>query len=288
MWNYANVLSIQEVEPCIGCMQVPASTKLVRLCQTEGKNGCFPVFFVLLYITGSFSYLYGYIWIWHACIKYTHMHFMTKVQIYQNLLSSSGCYWWLGFVHVRMSDVWLLNVILGTSECQTCFCRPMWCLSCLGRWFASRQDQQRPESWLSSRVPCPTCRAKFCILDICVVRWQDPHGHHWWNTSPSKSQCGRHCTLLLGTSRIIVHVGPNTWSHHFSSHYPKASEDELETKLLVDKLYYWLWIRPVQRYWNMLTSVHWHWILLNQRYNGHYVRYSASAPSYVSLVVINQ
>ncbi|CAK6979938.1 E3 ubiquitin-protein ligase TM129 isoform X1 [Scomber scombrus] len=85
----------QEVEPCIGCMQVPAGTKLVRLCHAEGAD----------------------------------------------------------------------NVL----ECQQCFCRPMWCLSCLGRWFASRQDQQRPETWLSSRVPCPTCRAKFCILDICVV-----------------------------------------------------------------------------------------------------------------------
>jgi len=28
----------QEVEPCIGCMQVPAGTKLVRLCQTAGKS----------------------------------------------------------------------------------------------------------------------------------------------------------------------------------------------------------------------------------------------------------
>ncbi|XP_039975910.1 E3 ubiquitin-protein ligase TM129 isoform X2 [Xiphias gladius] len=85
----------QEIDPCIGCMQVPASTKLVRLCQTEGAD--------------------------------------------------------------------------NDSDCQQCFCRPMWCLACLGRWFASRQDQQRPETWLSSRVPCPTCRAKFCILDVCVV-----------------------------------------------------------------------------------------------------------------------
>ncbi|TKS71974.1 E3 ubiquitin-protein ligase TM129 [Collichthys lucidus] len=83
----------QEIEPCIGCMQVPANTKLVKLCHVEG-----------------------------VCV------------------------------------------------CVRCFCRPMWCLSCLGRWFASRQDQQRPETWLSSRVPCPTCRAKFCILDICIVR----------------------------------------------------------------------------------------------------------------------
>ncbi|XP_056146178.1 E3 ubiquitin-protein ligase TM129 isoform X2 [Lampris incognitus] len=85
----------QELEPCCGCMQVPAGTKLVRLCRENGDD----------------------------------------------------------------SD----------SECQQCFCRPMWCLSCLGRWFASRQDQQRPETWLASRVPCPTCRAKFCILDVCLL-----------------------------------------------------------------------------------------------------------------------
>ncbi|XP_020503399.1 E3 ubiquitin-protein ligase TM129 isoform X2 [Labrus bergylta] len=86
----------QDLEPCIGCMQVPANSKLVTLCHTEESE--------------------------------------------------------------------------GDSDCQRCFCRPMWCLSCLGRWFASRQDQQRPETWLSSQVPCPTCRARFCILDVCVVR----------------------------------------------------------------------------------------------------------------------
>ncbi|XP_036406582.1 E3 ubiquitin-protein ligase TM129 [Megalops cyprinoides] len=85
--------SEQVLEPCIGCMQVNANTKLLRLCQEEGEG-----------------------------------------------------------------------------ECQQCYCRPMWCLTCLGKWFASRQDQQRPETWLSSRVPCPTCRAKFCILDVCIVR----------------------------------------------------------------------------------------------------------------------
>ncbi|XP_053169072.1 E3 ubiquitin-protein ligase TM129 [Hemicordylus capensis] len=56
------------------------------------------------------------------------------------------------------------------GECQQCYCRPMWCLTCMGKWFASRQDQQHPETWLSSHVPCPTCRAKFCILDVCIIR----------------------------------------------------------------------------------------------------------------------
>ncbi|XP_003458154.1 E3 ubiquitin-protein ligase TM129 isoform X1 [Oreochromis niloticus] len=87
----------QEVEPCIGCMQVPANTKLVMLC------------------------------------------------------------------HEAETDD-------DDSDCQQCHCRPMWCLLCLGRWFASRLDEQTPETWLSSRVPCPTCRAKFCILDVCAVR----------------------------------------------------------------------------------------------------------------------
>ncbi|KAJ8382467.1 hypothetical protein SKAU_G00032450 [Synaphobranchus kaupii] len=88
-----------ELEPCIGCMQVSANTKLLRLCQDEG-----------LY-EGQYE-----------------------------------------------------------GDCQQCYCRPMWCLTCLGKWFASRQDQQHPETWLASRVPCPTCRAKFCILDVCMVQ----------------------------------------------------------------------------------------------------------------------
>ncbi|MBN3276634.1 TM129 ligase, partial [Polyodon spathula] len=82
----------QELEMCIGCMQVMANLKLVKVCQDANEG-----------------------------------------------------------------------------ECQQCYCRPMWCLTCMGKWFASRQDQQHPETWLSSRVPCPTCRAKFCILDICVI-----------------------------------------------------------------------------------------------------------------------
>ena len=55
------------------------------------------------------------------------------------------------------------------DRCVQCFCRPMWCLECMGKWFASRQDQSRPETWMGSRSPCPTCRAKFCMLDICKI-----------------------------------------------------------------------------------------------------------------------
>lgn len=55
------------------------------------------------------------------------------------------------------------------GECQQCFCRPMWCLDCMGKWFASRQNQNRPETWLQSRCPCPSCRSLFCMVDVCLV-----------------------------------------------------------------------------------------------------------------------
>lgn len=66
-----------------------------------------------------------------------------------------------------------LDAQLGSSlpvvpPCGVCRCRPMWCLECLGRWFASRQiESHRPTSvWLSGRVPCPTCRSIFCVRDV--------------------------------------------------------------------------------------------------------------------------
>lgn len=55
------------------------------------------------------------------------------------------------------------------DRCVTCYCRPMWCIDCMAKWFASRQDQGSPETWLGSRCPCPTCRSKFCVLDVCLL-----------------------------------------------------------------------------------------------------------------------
>jgi len=59
---------------------------------------------------------------------------------------------------------------LNEGECQQCYCRPMWCLECMGRWFASRQDQNEPNRWMSSLAPCPTCRSKFCMLDVFRIQ----------------------------------------------------------------------------------------------------------------------
>ncbi|XP_013403390.1 E3 ubiquitin-protein ligase TM129 [Lingula anatina] len=55
------------------------------------------------------------------------------------------------------------------GECKQCYCRPLWCIDCMGKWFASRQDQQKPELWLSGKAPCPMCRATFCVLDVSRI-----------------------------------------------------------------------------------------------------------------------
>jgi E3 ubiquitin-protein ligase TM129 len=55
---------------------------------------------------------------------------------------------------------------LNRGECRQCNCRPMWCLDCVGKWFAYRQNPNEPYTWLSSRCTCATCRAPFCVLDV--------------------------------------------------------------------------------------------------------------------------
>ena len=56
------------------------------------------------------------------------------------------------------------------GSCRQCFCRPMWCFSCMSRWFAARQNQQQPETWMESTAPCPMCRAQFCVLDVLALQ----------------------------------------------------------------------------------------------------------------------
>ncbi|XP_017789571.1 PREDICTED: E3 ubiquitin-protein ligase TM129 [Habropoda laboriosa] len=56
------------------------------------------------------------------------------------------------------------------ADCMVCSCRPMWCIDCMAKWFASRQDEAAPETWLSSKCTCPGCRAQFCILDVCLIQ----------------------------------------------------------------------------------------------------------------------
>ncbi|KJE90682.1 transmembrane protein [Capsaspora owczarzaki ATCC 30864] len=52
------------------------------------------------------------------------------------------------------------------TACTPCYCRPMWCLECLGKWFASKQNPAATSNWLNGTAQCPTCRATFCLLDV--------------------------------------------------------------------------------------------------------------------------
>lgn len=72
---------------------------------------------------------------------------------------------------VKSADVKLQKLCDESQDghCQNCYCRPMWCIDCMGKWFACRQDQRRIETWLSSKAHCPTCRATFCMLDVCSI-----------------------------------------------------------------------------------------------------------------------
>ncbi|XP_063703474.1 E3 ubiquitin-protein ligase TM129-like [Culicoides brevitarsis] len=61
------------------------------------------------------------------------------------------------------------NELDEESRCGNCYCRPMFCVSCCARWFSARQDERSPETWLEKKSPCPMCRTKFCMLDICYI-----------------------------------------------------------------------------------------------------------------------
>lgn len=59
------------------------------------------------------------------------------------------------------------------TQCGNCYCRPMWCVDCMAKWFASRQSQHEKEVWLQQKCSCPMCRATFCILDVCYVQLEE-------------------------------------------------------------------------------------------------------------------
>lgn len=61
------------------------------------------------------------------------------------------------------------QAMLASERCGNCYCRPMWCVDCLAKWFASKQNQYEKEMWLAQKCTCPMCRAPFCILDVSYV-----------------------------------------------------------------------------------------------------------------------
>eukprot|EP00088_Acartia_fossae_P003421 TRINITY_DN11435_c0_g2_i2.p1 TRINITY_DN11435_c0_g2~~TRINITY_DN11435_c0_g2_i2.p1 ORF type:complete len:386 (-),score=34.61 TRINITY_DN11435_c0_g2_i2:116-1273(-) len=94
-----------------------------------------------------------------------------RVTVNDDLEACIGCM-------VNQADVKLVRTCGSTGEgsnsCVNCYCRPMWCITCMAKWFASRQNQKEPETWLGSRCPCPTCRSKFCVLDVAMISPEAP------------------------------------------------------------------------------------------------------------------
>jgi len=77
---------------------------------------------------------------------------------------------------VNTANVQIIRVC-GTSDreggCVNCYCRPLFCIDCMAIWFANRQSEKSADTWLAQQCPCPTCRSKFCVLDVSLVE-QNP------------------------------------------------------------------------------------------------------------------
>ena len=137
---------------------------------------CHAVFFIRVVLV-KFNYKKSVQKIWKM--------FALKVVCFQQLEPCIGCM-------QQPANIKLQKMCApsGEGECVPCYCRPMWCIECMAKWFASRQDQHQPETWLASTSPCPTCRSKFCMLDVCLIAtWTNPNPftttycNHRWHKS---------------------------------------------------------------------------------------------------------
>uniref|UniRef100_A0A914DWS6 Uncharacterized protein n=1 Tax=Acrobeloides nanus TaxID=290746 RepID=A0A914DWS6_9BILA len=75
----------------------------------------------------------------------------------------------LNLTNVKISRTCDNNTDPDGQNCGVCRCRPMWCGSCMARVFASKQNKDHPEVWMSGKADCPTCRSAFCVLDVCPL-----------------------------------------------------------------------------------------------------------------------
>lgn len=91
-----------------------------------------------------------------------------KNEVYHMVAEAEQC---IGCMH-NTAEVKLVKncATSGDDGCVNCYCRPSWCIDCMGRWYASRQNRTRPDTWLSGNATCPMCRMRFCMLDISLLQ----------------------------------------------------------------------------------------------------------------------
>lgn len=87
--------------------------------------------------------------------------------LFQELESCIGCMQTTSNVKLQKNCIEHENI--AEEVCVNCYCRPMWCIDCMARWFASRQDDKNPNTWLERKCTCPVCRARFCIYDVSMI-----------------------------------------------------------------------------------------------------------------------
>jgi len=72
--------------------------------------------------------------------------------------------------NVKLNKLCIDDTSENAVHCGNCYCRPMMCVTCLAKWFATKQDTSKPETWMHSTGECISCRSKFCMLDISYIK----------------------------------------------------------------------------------------------------------------------
>lgn len=88
----------------------------------------------------------------------------------QNLENCIGCFAKVADITLRKSCG---DGAVGES-CSQCYCRPMWCIECMARWFSSRQKDHPPNTWMSRKLHVPLAEQIFaCLIFILFTKYID-------------------------------------------------------------------------------------------------------------------
>lgn len=123
-----------------------------------------------------------------------------------------------------------ITLHIQEGPCRQCYCRPMWCTGCMGKWFASRQSQRASNVWMESTAPCPMCRATFCMADVLKLKVP---------TWPIRKEMFVMCFLCVNTvSDNVFHYRSITWP--------------FKKNCFLRNLCQWVYVQLILWNWNVL------------------------------------